>query len=107
MEIVRTAAFTKALKKLKATAAEIEKLESEIAKNPEAGDVIQGLSGARKIRFAMAGRGKRGGGRAIYVVIWRAERAYLLFAYSKAVQAELSNSQRAAIAAIIEEIANG
>ena len=37
-----------------------------IAQNPLSGDVIPGLQGIRKIRFAFGGRGKRGGGRAIY-----------------------------------------
>jgi hypothetical protein len=107
MQVVRTGVFNKALKKLGASSSDIEKLEDETARNPEAGDVIQGLSGARKVRFAMSGKGKRGGGRAIYVVIWRANTAYLLFAYSKAMQEELSNTQRAAIAAIVKEIADG
>lgn len=68
VKIVRTTIFTKCLKKLNASESDIERLESELASNPSAGDVIQGLSGARKVRFAMGGKGKRGGGRAIYVV---------------------------------------
>ncbi len=107
MKIVRTIAFSKSLKKLNASERDIERLETELAANPAAGDVIQGLSGARKIRFAMGGKGKRGGGRAIYVVVWRADTAYLLLAYSKAVQEDLSNTQREALAAFIKEIING
>jgi hypothetical protein len=107
VKIVRTSAFSKCLKKLNASEGDIERLETELAANPAAGDVIQGLSGARKIRFAMGGKGKRGGGRAIYVVVWRADTAYLLFAYSKAVQEELSSVQREALAAVIKEIVNG
>jgi hypothetical protein len=37
-----------------------------IAANPEAGDVIPGADGARKVRWAASGRGKRGGARVIY-----------------------------------------
>jgi hypothetical protein len=107
MEVVRTSTFMKSLKKLGATEADIEKLESELVRNPEAGDVIPGLSGARKIRFSMGGKGKRGGGRAIYVVVWRRDTAYLVLAYSKTVQEELSRSQRTMIAAVIKEIADG
>lgn len=107
MKIVRTSAFAKSLKKLNASENDIERLENELASNPSAGDVIQGLSGARKIRFAMGGKGKRGGGRAIYVVVWRADTAYLLFAYSKAVQEDISNVQREALAVVIKEIVNG
>lgn len=53
MEIVRTRAFERSLKKLGASDDDIAALENEIAANPETGDVIPGLGGARKIRFAM------------------------------------------------------
>ena len=36
-----------------------------IAANPAAGDVIEGTGGARKVRFAGKGKGKRGGYRVI------------------------------------------
>jgi hypothetical protein len=53
VRIVRTTTFEKCLKKLGASKKEIARLEEEIAANPEAGDVIKGLEGARKIRFGM------------------------------------------------------
>ncbi len=37
-----------------------------IAENPEAGDVIPGAGGLRKVRWSRAGMGKRGGARVIY-----------------------------------------
>jgi hypothetical protein len=37
-----------------------------IAARPDAGAIIRGSKGLRKIRIALAGRGKRGGGRIIY-----------------------------------------
>jgi hypothetical protein len=37
-----------------------------ISQNPKAGDVIPGSGGLRKLRIALEGRGKRGGGRVIY-----------------------------------------
>ncbi len=39
-----------------------------IAGNPEAGDVIKGSGGCRKVRWAGDGRGKRGGVRVIYTL---------------------------------------
>jgi mRNA-degrading endonuclease RelE of RelBE toxin-antitoxin system len=44
------------------------RLQQELLKNPEAGDVIKGTGGLRKIRFAdeRRGKGKRGGLRVIY-----------------------------------------
>lgn len=37
-----------------------------LAANPEAGDVIPGADGARKVRWSLAGSGKRGGVSVIY-----------------------------------------
>ena len=56
---------------------------SWIAANPEAGVVIPGSGGCRKVRWSRAGSGKRGGVRVIYFngsdgVIW------LLIAHAKA-----------------------
>jgi mRNA-degrading endonuclease RelE of RelBE toxin-antitoxin system len=55
---------------------EYAKLQHVLISNPEAGDLIPESGGVRKIRWGMAGRGKRGGLRVIYYtrirqgVIW-------------------------------------
>ena len=46
--------------------AEREAFIEWISTNPEAGEVIPKAEGARKVRWAMQGRGKRGGARVIY-----------------------------------------
>ncbi len=107
MEVVRTRAFEKSLKKLGASANDIAALEDDIAANPEAGDVIARLGGARKIRFAMKGRGKRGGGRAIYIAITLKGIVYLLLAYSKSEKTDLTSDDKQVLAAIIRELKNG
>jgi len=43
-------------------------LQLELIQDPEAGSVIRGSGGVRKLRWAAAGRGKRGGYRVIYFV---------------------------------------
>jgi hypothetical protein len=55
MQLVRTPSFTKTIAKLNVTDDELDTLETEIATNPQAGNVIQGLKGVRKIRFSMGG----------------------------------------------------
>ena len=104
MQLVRTSPFTKAITKLNVTDDELADLETEIATNPQAGDVIQGLKGVRKIRFAMGGKGKRGGGRCIYLVLAIEDSIYLLLAYGKSKQTDLSQKQRKDILAFIEEL---
>lgn len=79
-------------------------LEDAIIANPEAGAVIKGLKGVRKIRFAFGGKGKSGGGRAIYLVVRVRDAAYLLLAYAKNTQADLSNAQRKAILDLLETL---
>ncbi len=39
-----------------------------IAEHPFAGDVIRGSGGCRKVRWSVAGRGKRAGARVIYFI---------------------------------------
>jgi hypothetical protein len=63
--------------------AERQEFVSFIAANPEAGDIIRGSGGCRKVRWSRSGSGKRGGTRVIYFLapdgtVW------LLIAYSKA-----------------------
>ena len=55
----------------------------------------------------MAGRGKSGGGRAIYVLVVQADTAYLLLAYSKKDQEDLSTEQRKVLAALVKELTDG
>jgi len=73
-----------------------------LIRNPQAGDVIAGTGGLRKVRVALQGRGKRGGARVIYY--WFSERAQigLLMMYPKNAQADLSATQRKALRDVIE-----
>jgi hypothetical protein len=43
------------------------KLQQALISDPETGAVIQGSGGVRKLRWGVAGRGKRGGIRVIYL----------------------------------------
>jgi len=47
---------------------EYARLQRELIRDPEAGAVVRGSGGVRKLRWAAAGRGKRGGYRVIYFV---------------------------------------
>jgi hypothetical protein len=65
MTVVETDTF---LQRAKAILTESERADliAYVASNPEAGEVIPGNGGARKIRWAVSGKGKRGGARTIY-----------------------------------------
>ena len=104
MEIISTRAFLRSISRLLVTADELQALEAEIVANPQAGDVIKGLKGIRKIRFSYGGKGKRGGGRCIYLVLTVADQIYLLLAYGKSQQTDLSAKQRKDLLAFIEDL---
>lgn len=57
---------------------------SWIASNAEAGDVIPGADGARKVRWTVQGKGKRGGARVIYFNLSDDEIVLLVAVYTKA-----------------------
>ena len=54
-----------------------------IAVNPLAGDVIPGADGARKVRWSIAGKGKRGGVRVIYFNVAEQGVVILVMIYQK------------------------
>lgn len=54
-----------------------------LAKSPDAGDVVAGTGGVRKIRWALQGRGKSGGVRVIYFSRLAAGEIWLLTIYAK------------------------
>lgn len=74
-------------------------LQDELMENPDAGDVIQGTGGLRKVRFAdeRRGKGKRGGLRVIY--FWKdSDNQFWLFTvYDKDEVDDLTPDQRRAL----------
>ena len=65
-----------------------------LARNPLAGDIIQGTGGVRKLRWALEGRGKSGGARVIYYYHSNAMPVFALTAYAKNERANLSQADR-------------
>ncbi len=65
-------------------AADREAFIDWIAEHPDAGDVIPGADGARKVRWDRPGMGKRGGARVIYFHLVGDEVVLLVMVYAKA-----------------------
>jgi hypothetical protein len=100
--IVETKAFTTRIVDLLSDD-EYRGLQLELIQRPEAGSVIQGAGGLRKLRWALPGRGKRGGARVIYFWHHRSETLLMLFAYPKNEREDLTVSQRQLLRKIVEE----
>lgn len=66
------------------------RMQALLSVQPDAGDLIRGSGGIRKLRWAGSGRGKRGGLRIIYYWWVAKDRISLLLAYPKNEQDDLS-----------------
>jgi len=88
------------LPKFKAEATEligedgIEGVAVYLIDHPDAGDVIPGSGGARKLRWAAKGRGKRGGARIVYLYVVIAARVYLMRCYAKNIKTDLTADEK-------------
>jgi hypothetical protein len=103
VKIVRTHRYVKDIRKLKASAEDVDVMERMIATDPFVGALIQGLKGVRKARFRIGNRGKSSGGRAIYYVMIEGDAALMITAYAKANKKDLSSDDRTSILRILEE----
>ena len=82
-------------------------LQNHLLENPNAGDVIRGGSGLRKVRWAATGRGKRGGARVIYFRYVPGDRIYLILGYVKNEQDDLSTQQIEVLTDLMKDIKHG
>jgi mRNA-degrading endonuclease RelE of RelBE toxin-antitoxin system len=73
-----------------------------LADHPDAGDLIRGTGGLRKVRWATRGRGKRAGVRVIYFHRASADEIRLLLIYRKGVKDDLTPREKAVLRSINE-----
>ena len=102
MVIKETSVFTKRVKRL-LDAESYRLLQLRLVADPEAGDLIRGTGGLRKIRWQGAGRGKRGGVRVIYYWAKSDDIALMLLIYQKGEQDDLSAEQKKVLATLVRE----
>jgi len=102
MEFIEASAFTKQIYTYLSDD-EYLGLQSFLLKYPESGNVVPGSGGVRKLRWAMAGRGKSGGVRVIYYFKKQDNEIWLLTIYSKS---EVENIPAHVLRQIAEEIKN-
>jgi len=101
MLILETKIFTRLITRLMDDD-HYRELQEVLIGSPETGDVIPGSGGLRKIRWGIAGRGKRGGVRVIYYHVNAADRIYMLYVYAKNEAEDLTRDQLKALRKIVE-----
>jgi hypothetical protein len=82
MEFFEATAFTKYVYDY-LTEDEYLGLQGFLLQNPEAGKIVRGSGGIRKVRWAITGKGKSGGVRVIYYFKKQDDEIWLLTIYSK------------------------
>jgi hypothetical protein len=85
---------------------DLARLQQVLVDDPEAGDVIKGTGGLRKVRFAPPGSGKSGGARVCYAHFPDYGLILLVMAYGKSRTADLTPAQKKAIAKQLEGFAD-
>lgn len=83
---------------------EREDMITYLAGYPNAGVIMEGTGGIRKLRWARTGGGKSGGIRVIYYFHDESMPLYLLTAFGKNEKANLSKEERNLLATIVKEL---
>lgn len=86
------------------SAEEKEDLIAYLAEHPNAGSVIQGTNGVRKIRWARGNRGKSAGARVIYYYHSEIMPLYLLTVFGKNEKANISMEEKHSLSSLVKEL---
>ena len=102
MEFLETSIFTKQITDILLDY-EYADLQVYLTKQPEAGALIPGGGGLRKVRWKARGNGKRTGIRVIYYQYFSKSQIFMLLAYKKSESTDISKRQLKELAKIVEE----
>jgi mRNA-degrading endonuclease RelE of RelBE toxin-antitoxin system len=102
MLLVETSVFTRRVRALLRDE-EYRLLQLHLAGHPDAGAVIKGSGGLRKIRWSVGARGKRGGVRVIYYWSKPLDQILMLLIYSKSDREDLTPEQLKMLRKVVEE----
>ena len=102
MRFVETPIFTRIITRL-IDDDDYRSLQIALMLRPKQGPLIRAAGGLRKVRWARAGAGKRGGLRIIYYWAPAESAFYMLYAYSKNEQEDLTPAQARVLGRLVRE----
>lgn len=85
---------------------DLKELQEHLNLYPEDGKIIQNTGGVRKIRWAFKGKGKSGGFRVLYIDFIVYEKIYLLMAYQKNKNENITAKEKVVIKKLVNELKN-
>jgi mRNA-degrading endonuclease RelE of RelBE toxin-antitoxin system len=101
MIFIETSIFTKQISRLLPDE-HYRMLQAALMLSPDAGDLIRGGGGLRKVRWSLPGTGKRGALRVVYY--WgRPNAIFMLLAYKKTEQEDLTPAQLKLLRGLVKE----
>lgn len=102
MEFIESTVFTKQVRECMPDG-EYAAMQEWLVARPDAGALIPGGGGLRKLRWAGSGRGKRGGSRVIYYWASGRDVIVLFYLYRKNEAEDLSKDQIAALRKLVKD----
>ena len=96
--------FTRRWKEIGLGDEELQTLQIMLLKDPEAGPVMEGTGGIRKVRFPLENRGKSGSVRVCYTDFAEYEVTYLITAFEKKEQENLSNEEKVVLKKLVKSL---
>lgn len=96
--------FTKRWKEIGLNDRELQALQIILLKDPESGPVMEGTGGIRKVRFPLESRGKSGSVRVCYTDFAEYEVIYLITAFEKKEQENLSAEEKNVLKKLVKSL---
>ena len=96
--------FSKRWSEIGLTDKDLVQLQIMLLKDPESGPVIEGTGGIRKVRFPLENKGKSGSVRVCYTDFEEYEVTYLITAFKKKDQENLTDEEKNALRKLVKSL---
>ena len=96
--------FSKRWKEIGLGEKELHALQIMLLKDPESGPIMEGTGGIRKVRFPLKNKGRSGGARVCYTDFADYEVIYLITAFEKKEQENLTSEEKNVLKKLVKSL---